>query len=546
MRLLLRCDGGPDIGVGHVVRSLALAEEATARGHEVALLGRVEGPFLTALAAAVGPGLTLLGPSPSDLPEDLARAAAGFDVLHVDHYELPEGLLEALRSDGAGSPTPVLSTTADGPFGARAADLVIDPTVDAQWSDPPAPARWYLGGARFVALRRSVTSLRAGDDDSLGPDGPDGPGGLGGPGAAHAPGPQASRAAAPALRVLVVMGGVDPTGAAPRVVDALAATGLELDVVVVANAQTGPQLSARADDWRHGTLTVTDPVPDLPTEMASADLVVTAAGTSVWELCAMARPMAVLAVVDNQVPGYLALLRAGAAVGLGTPSAVADVPSMAAALTAVLADDTARHDLASAAGRMVDGLGAWRLVSSLEDVVGGARSSRGPGEVEVRAATLADAELLWHWRNDPATRENSRSHEPVPLESHLAWLETSLARADRRLLVGEVAGRPVGTVRWDHEAAGEWEVSITVAPDSRGRGVAAGLLAAGEAWLAREATPMDPPASPGGPGDRAGVAAYLAAVHTANAASRRLFLGSGYLPDLPADADGFERFVKTA
>ena len=80
MRLLLRCDGGPDIGVGHVVRSLALAEEATARGHEVALLGRVEGPFLTALAASVGPGLTLLGPSPSDLPEDLARAAAGFDA----------------------------------------------------------------------------------------------------------------------------------------------------------------------------------------------------------------------------------------------------------------------------------------------------------------------------------------------------------------------------------------------------------------------------------------------------------------------------------
>ena len=122
MRLLLRCDGGPGIGVGHVVRSLALAEEATARGHEVALLGRVEGPFLTALADSVGPGLTLLGPSSSDRPEDLARAATGYDVLHVDHYDLPDGLLEALPGrapgpDGAEPPTPVLSTLADGRFG---------------------------------------------------------------------------------------------------------------------------------------------------------------------------------------------------------------------------------------------------------------------------------------------------------------------------------------------------------------------------------------------------------------------------------------------
>ncbi|KRF27202.1 bifunctional UDP-2,4-diacetamido-2,4,6-trideoxy-beta-L-altropyranose hydrolase/GNAT family N-acetyltransferase [Phycicoccus sp. Soil802] len=536
MRLLLRCDGGPGIGVGHVVRSLALAEEATARGHEVALLGRVEGPFLTTLAASVGPGLSLLGPSPSDQPADLARAAAGYDVLHVDHYDLPEGLLGALqrptlRPDGPDSPAPVLSTMADGTFGARAADLVVDPTVDAQWSDPPAPARWYLGGGRYVALRRSVTSLRSVDP-------------TGEPSGAQAPGAPGSRAAGSTQRVLVVMGGVDPTGAAPRVVDALAATGLELDVVVVANEQTRSPLSARADDWRHGTLTVTDPVADLPREMATADLVVTAAGTSVWELCAMARPMAVLAVVDNQVPGYLALLRAGAAVGLGSPTEVPDPAAMAGALTAVLTDATARRDLATAAGRMVDGLGAWRLVSSLEEVVGGARASRGPGEVSVRAATPADAELLWHWRNDPATRENSRSHEPVPLESHLAWLEASLARADRHLLVGEVAGRPVGTVRWDREATGEWEVSITVAPDSRGRGVAGGLLAAGEVWLSHEATREDPAAPSGGPGDRAGVAAYLAAVHTANAASRRLFLGSGYLPDRPADADGFERFVK--
>ena len=35
MRVLVRCNGGGSLGVGHVIRSLALAEAAVAAGHEV-------------------------------------------------------------------------------------------------------------------------------------------------------------------------------------------------------------------------------------------------------------------------------------------------------------------------------------------------------------------------------------------------------------------------------------------------------------------------------------------------------------------------------
>ena len=48
MLVLLRCDGGGRLGVGHVMRSLALAEAAVAAGHRVVVAGQFEGAFLQA------------------------------------------------------------------------------------------------------------------------------------------------------------------------------------------------------------------------------------------------------------------------------------------------------------------------------------------------------------------------------------------------------------------------------------------------------------------------------------------------------------------
>ncbi|MCA9795568.1 MAG: GNAT family N-acetyltransferase [Candidatus Eremiobacteraeota bacterium] len=108
-------------------------------------------------------------------------------------------------------------------------------------------------------------------------------------------------------------------------------------------------------------------------------------------------------------------------------------------------------------------------------------------EVTLRPAGLEDARLLLEWRNDPVTRSASHNGAPVGRAEHEAWLARSLADPGRRLYVAETAGEPVGTVRADRLERG-WELSWTVAPTARGRGV--GTRAVQAALRARPGSPV--------------------------------------------------------
>ncbi len=141
------------------------------------------------------------------------------------------------------------------------------------------------------------------------------------------------------------------------------------------------------------------------------------------------------------------------------------------------------------------------------DMVGPA--SAGP-ELSLRPATLDDAALLRHWRNDPTTRANSRSQAEVSDEEHLSWLRATLGNAERRLLVAEQAGRPVGQVRLDKQGPTA-EVSITVAPEARGSGLSS--------WLLRSLEPV---------ARELGVTTLIAEIHRDNQASIKAFKRAGF------------------
>ncbi len=97
--------------------------------------------------------------------------------------------------------------------------------------------------------------------------------------------------------------------------------------------------------------------------------------------------------------------------------------------------------------------------------------------MQLRPATIDDAPLLLTWRNDPVTRANSVHCEVVALADHLRWFAATLQNPKRKLLIAEDGGVSVGTIRIDVIDGESQELSWTVAPEARGKGVGKAMVA---------------------------------------------------------------------
>lgn len=129
--------------------------------------------------------------------------------------------------------------------------------------------------------------------------------------------------------------------------------------------------------------------------------------------------------------------------------------------------------------------------------------------VTLRPATPEDSADLLAWRNDPLTRANSRNTDAVTEDGHAAWLARVLADPNRRLWVALVETETVGTAAAARDAGGAVEISLTVAPAARGRGIAARLVDAA-VTAAREAWPGAPIRAEIKPDNRASRTAFEA------------------------------------
>jgi spore coat polysaccharide biosynthesis predicted glycosyltransferase SpsG len=229
------------------------------------------------------------------------------DVVLIDHYGLGAVTLPSL-----------VVSMEDATFGRRRADVVVDANLfEVARPDDGSPV--VLRGPAYAPLRTEIRAARA---------------------------RRAGGSTPP--KVVIVMGG----GAAPTAVAAAAAavraTGVPADVLAISSVPV-PGVD------------VSPPTPDLPSLVASADLVVSAAGVTLLELCCVGAPAALVRIADNQKAGYEAAVARGVAAGLGT-----DPREHVETLRTLLLDPDARAALGEKAMATVDGKGADRVLDAVE------------------------------------------------------------------------------------------------------------------------------------------------------------------------------------
>jgi spore coat polysaccharide biosynthesis predicted glycosyltransferase SpsG len=122
-------------------------------------------------------------------------------------------------------------------------------------------------------------------------------------------------------------------------------------------------------------VTVLDHVEAIHEEMLAADLVLSAGGTTLWELCCLARPTAVVAVAANQVPTYDRMSAGGYILPAGREP-VRDACALAERLGDLVSGPGVLAAVARQAARLTDGQGCARVAEALAEA---ARDAGTPG-----------------------------------------------------------------------------------------------------------------------------------------------------------------------
>lgn len=93
-----------------------------------------------------------------------------------------------------------------------------------------------------------------------------------------------------------------------------------------------------------------------------------------------------------------------------------------------------------------------------------------------RLISINDADTLLKWRNDSETRKWSHNVGIVKKSDHVKWLTDSLKNNNRKIYIVEYKKDLVGTIRTDKKDR-TIELSWTVAPEARGRGIGKEMIA---------------------------------------------------------------------
>ena len=436
MDLIIRADTNIQIGTGHLMRCLALAQAWKDLGGHVIFITSCQKKGLNQHIQKEGFELHLLPyihPDPRDLDYTKSILARYPDSwIALDGYHFDELYQKQIKDIGYH----LLVIDDFAHLKNYYADIVLNQNLNASslYYSKESFTHMMLGSS-YVLLRREFLEWRK----------------------------RKHNISNIAKHILVTLGGSDPSNHTLRVIQLLQKIDMSnLEALIVIGA-INPHIKSLEKVARqsHNKIRIIHNTQNMPELMAHTDMAISLVGTTLWELFFLGVPTLVIEHTNSPMKISKQLEKHKLVKVLHWNANINEKSSINT-ISFLLKSFNTRAIMSKNGQEIVDGLGAKRVISTM--------LNKSANCLRLRPAKEEDCYLLWEWANDPKVRKESFSSKFISWRDHTKWFRKKLSDPDcyHYILLGKKE-LPIGQVRFD-TANDEAEISITIAPIYRNRG----------------------------------------------------------------------------
>ncbi len=433
----------PKIGTGHARRCSVLAHALSEAGLDITIFSDEPTIKFSRLHFPDTCHFYKIRPD----PESLLSALEGktIDSLVVDLYELDCKIEQKLRSK-------VRSLVILDDFVGRQhdCDILVDQNpgrIVSDWIELQAKGTIVLAGAGYALLRNEFYSMRKSSLRQVGEN-------------------------RKRPRIFICFGGVDIKNLTLRSCRAIfSAFGdtLEYDIAIGSGSLHLDKLISLVEAVPSARLHVdSQDVADL---MAGATVSVGAPGSMTLERCCLRLPSILVSFVDNQVEIGRMAEDMRIASYLGDYDGTAP-HRISLALGDLMNNPEKLQIMSERAGRITDGLGAGRVAAAILP-----EQDRHGVDIRLRFMREDDIEQIFSWQDSEGLRKFSNNSESISWADHQKWSQGRLLNFPMETYIACDGNMiPVGLLHLAPMAVGGFLISLLVAPQSQGRGIATAML----------------------------------------------------------------------
>lgn len=345
MKILFRADASVQEGGGHLIRSLAIAEEFIKHGHNCLFISQRGSFDLLPQRSRIQADLRIQEINQSDynsieaLEQSLPKEWMP-DLTFVDSYRLSldyQNRLQRVCSK--------LAILDDMPIRAHMANILIDPTLNRkkeEYTKLVPSDSLILTGVEFAPLRAEFSQLRKSRTKKR------------------------SFSSNSPIHIVVSLGLSDPDNATFKILEGLVplSDNFKISIVIGKNSPFESQIKNLVKTIRQPSEFLRAH-SEMATLLASCDFVIGGGGSSSWERCALGVPALQVILADNQIDVTETLVKRGAVRSLGHLNTL-KAEHVTENVLLLLRDPNLLRQMSNAASQVCDGLGTARIVESTE------------------------------------------------------------------------------------------------------------------------------------------------------------------------------------